>query len=693
MTPVELASKGWHMIPWSTRAATTRQPLVKGYLNNLPTPEQVTEWCNKWPNADWAIKPTFHVVLDIEMKHGLDGEAELVEKFKPLEGYPSTKTYNGGRHVWMRVPHDCALKGGVWIGEALEVKRGASVHVPPSEGYLWLSPLSTLADVPMAPDWFMEAWAKAVPPAAAKVQQDEMFPEGQRHALLCSAAGSLRNLGLGEEGIFLGLQGVRADRCENPETISDDELRSIAKSYSEKEATEPFDMRLARGEERAVMVANFMARKIVHKEEPDRHADETCPRLNDRQLRPTPMIAAWVDWVLGNAECRQPELTLLAACVGIGCVMGRRPTWKFTHANIYGLGMASSGSGKDAPLHSIEEVLRAAGWDDLVGAANLGSDAGMLDQITQNPDIVWSIDEIGILLENLNKTQVPTYISNIVAYLLQLSSCKPFNGRALKGVTPQRIEQPYPCIFACTQPKIFLGAFNERMTYNGFFNRFTVFLGEDLPAQQLDVNRAPPPEELIEALKSAREKVTNPLFNGAHGGRPAPAEIEATPEALALYRKKILHYNEIKMRLRSKDVMRATLAARTLERANKFTLIYAWTLNPANPVVTPEAVEWGCEIAEFSNACLLHCLKHRIASPHDDLVRKVKSIIDSYEEKGLTQGELTNAAQSIERIKRDSIVQDLLQSGQIIESFYTNTKGRKVKKYYSTKFTALKEQA
>jgi len=691
LTPIELARKGWHLIPWSKRASSSRQPMVKGYLGTLPTPEEVADWHRKWPSCDWAIKPTFHVVLDIEMKNGLDGEAELIEKFQPLEGFPSTKTFNGGRHVWMRVPHDCTLKGGVWIGDALEVKFKASVHIPPSEGYAWLSPLGSLTDVPLAPDWFMEAWAKAAP-VSIKATETASFPEGQRHALLCSAAGALRNLGLGEEGIFLGLQGVRADRCENPETVTDDELRGIAKSYCAKEASESFDMRLARGEERAVMVANFMARKIVHRDEPDRHADESCPRLNDKQLRPTPMIAAWVDWVLGNAECRQPELTLLAACVGIGCVMGRRPTWKFTHANVYGLGMASSGSGKDAPLHSIEEVLRAAGWDDLIGAANLGSDVGMLDQITQHPDIVWSIDEIGILLENLNKTQVPTYISNIISYLLQLSSCKAFNGRALKGVTPQRIEQPYPCIFACTQPKIFLGAFNERMADNGFFNRFTVFLGEDLPEQQIDVLRAAPPEDLIEALKSAREKATNPLMNGSHGGKPGPAEIAATPEALALYRNKIIHYNSIKMALRSKDVMRATLAARTLERANKFTLIYAWTLDPSNPVVTPEAVEWGCEIAEFSNACLLHCLKNRIASPHDELARKILTIIESYEQTGVSQSDFTRHAQSIERNKRESIIADLQQSGKVYVFTKKNESGRVVKRYKSAKFTTQEER-
>ena len=158
MTPQELAEAGWHLVPWTNRQATTRQPIVKGYLENHPTPETVAGWMVRYTACDWAVVPKQHVVLDIEMKNGQDGEKSLLAlSSDSLAAYPQTKTFNGGRHVWMQVPQGCELKGGVWIGEGLEVKRNASVHIPPSAGYAWLRPLGLPDDIPVAPDWFMEA--------------------------------------------------------------------------------------------------------------------------------------------------------------------------------------------------------------------------------------------------------------------------------------------------------------------------------------------------------------------------------------------------------------------------------------------------------------------------------------------------------------------------------------------------------
>jgi hypothetical protein len=599
------------------------------------------------------------------MKDGKDGEAELREIYKDeLFGYPQTKTFNGGRHVWMRVPEGCVLNGGVWIGKALEVKRNASVHVPPSMGYLWITELGMPEAVPLAPAWFLEAWAKAIPPKATVIET-ETFPEGQRHALLCSAAGSLRNLGLDEEGLFLALQGVRHSKCENPETISDSELRSIAKSFSEKEVTETWGMRLARGDERALAVEAFFNRKVEVKERPKTNQAD-LPVLSSECLRPTPLIAAWVDWVVSCAPRPQPELALLAACVGIGGLIGRQVTFRGAHANIYGLGLASSGSGKDAPLHSVAAVYKACGAGDMLGASKIGSDAGMLQAIGTKQSIVWPLDEISILLENMGKPNCPGYITGITQYLLELSSCRPHNGIELKGIKPDPIMNPFPCILTFAQPATFARVYNEKMTESGLLGRFIPFLGEDLPDLSFDYTEIPPPADMIESIRAARAATPIVLVSAGPTRAPVPMKME---EGVKEHYKNVGMAVEKEMQaIKNDDRIYATLLARTMEKANKFAMVHAWSTNPIDPIITTKSIDWAVEVVRYSNECMRKIIIAKASTPHGGMVDKIVQAVARQGGDGVSHGRLINLTlRHIEPHKREGILNDLVSSGAIIK--------------------------
>lgn len=691
MTPIELAKKGWHLIPWSKRASSSRQPMVKGYLGTLPTPEEVAEWHRKWPSCDWAIKPTFHVVLDIEMKNGMDGEAELIEKFHPLEGFPSTKTFNGGRHVWMRVPHDCTLKGGVRIAKPLEVKFKASVHIPPSEGYEWITPLGALTDVPMAPDWFMEAWAKAAP-VSIKATETASFPEGQRHALLCSAAGALRNLGLGEEGIFLGLQGVRADRCENPETVPDDELRGIAKSYAKKEASESFDMRLARGEERAVQVANFISRNTGPVPVAKEINPLAVPKLSAEHLRPTPLIAAWVDWCLSCAPRPQPELSLLAACVGMGALIGRDLTWRRSHANIYGLGLASSGSGKDVPLHSIRKVFAAVGCVDLLGSMHFDSDAGMFDEINQSPSITWAVDEIGLFLQQIKLPTCPGYMKKVCTNLTEWYSCQPIKGKALKGQTATEIHSPFPSVLTFCQPKIFSRVYDDALSEQGMINRFVPFMGEHLPEMRFDFEDTPPPEDMVAALTKMNTEIKRSPVENA-GATRKTQEIACDPDVLAHYYTKAREVEATVQSTKLTDEKRSTLMSRCVETSKRFSLIHAYTMNVDQPHMTKESIDWGFAIAAYTTDVLLHITNNAATTPHALNIDRIYAAVRTSGEKGMSPSVLIQRTmRDVEAQKREAVLSDLVKADRIRIYEIKAKTGQKTKRYFADHFFAACER-
>lgn len=233
----QLIEYGYWLVPWSRNP---RKPMVRG-------------WLTKKPNAhgfhiayrdeiDWAIVPIETVVLDIEMKNGLNGMKDL-EEFRPLPFSVSAYTKSGGCHLWYRQPPGKRLAGGHHIRPGIEAKANTgSVHIPPSTGYGWDIALGDPNALPVLPDNLVEAWEKTakVPGASAGQYKTETYPMGERRARLCSMAGRLRTAGLTETELVAALLAIRDNRCEDPTTMSDNEVVEIAKDYARKpERTEP----------------------------------------------------------------------------------------------------------------------------------------------------------------------------------------------------------------------------------------------------------------------------------------------------------------------------------------------------------------------------------------------------------------------------------------------------------------------
>jgi hypothetical protein len=692
MNPIQLAEQGWHLVPWTNRKATTRQPIVQGYLKTKPSADTVRGWTKQYPDCEWAVVPVDHVVLDIEMKGGLNGEADLAqleETYGKLPEGPAFTTYNKGRHLWFRLPEGCELKGGVHIAPGIEIKcRNGTAHIPPSEGYATVRELQY--DCPLVPDWVLELWSHARTESKT-FSSNERFNVGERHAGLCSFAGKLRNMGLSEEAIFLGLQGVRLDKCEDPDSVTDEELRGIAKSYAKKDA-DSYELRVEQKDPIAMVVENFFSKIVDHNYERAQPAEASLPTLDGKLLRPTQLIAEWVDWVLGNADRPQPELSLLAACVGIGGIIGRKLTWHHSHANIYGLGLASSGSGKDAPLHSINKVYTAAGFSDMLGASRLGSDAGMLTAITVKPSIVWALDEISLLLGNINKAGCPGYLIGIVQYLLELYSCNPHSGIELKGVPSTPIPNPYPCILGFTQPEVFATVFNEGMANNGLMGRFVPFMGENLPDQNFNAKRDPPPATLIQALKTVRTLPGSFAQMADNvGTEKAVQEIACDEVTRAHYMKRCQEIEARTQAIKVKDPMEARLLSRTMEKAQKFSLIHAWSLNPSNPTMTIASIDWGISIIEYSNACMKRITTTRVSNPQEEMVEYLYDCVCRSGMTGIPHGKLTGIARRVDRNRRDAIMKDLIESGRIVANRIKKERGPATFVYVADKFVRTGE--
>ena len=226
----QLHEWGYWCVPWHR---TPRKPMVDQYLTKRRDP---AGFLSLFPDADWAVVPTTTVVLDLEMKGGLDGLRDIQE-FGLLVPGAITQTKSGGFHYWYRQPEGLTLTGGFHIRPGVEAKAiNGSVHVPPSVGYSPVSPLVAPENMPPLPQNLIDAWLSATRKraSAGATYKVPTYANGERRQRMCSMAGKLRSIGLCEAELDAALLAIRDCRCEDPNTFTDTEVHGIARDYAKR---------------------------------------------------------------------------------------------------------------------------------------------------------------------------------------------------------------------------------------------------------------------------------------------------------------------------------------------------------------------------------------------------------------------------------------------------------------------------
>lgn len=200
------------------------------------------EWIRRYPRSGLAIRTgeiSNLFVIDID---GETAEKTVKERIPSLldEPTPTVRTGNGNLQIYFSYPHDLenrASRANIFGANSKVDVRGDGGYVvaPPTSGvkvdYTFLTNplLQPPARLPMEVIATLNGFARKNGTANGRVDpvsQAETIAEGSRHARLLSYAGSLVNLGLGEEELFASLQSVNLHRCTPP--LPENEVRYLA---------------------------------------------------------------------------------------------------------------------------------------------------------------------------------------------------------------------------------------------------------------------------------------------------------------------------------------------------------------------------------------------------------------------------------------------------------------------------------
>jgi hypothetical protein len=334
-------------------------------------------------------------------------------------------------------------------------------------------------------------------------------------------------------------------------------------------------------------------------------------------------LAQFVRHVTSTAASPQPWLTLGAAIAMFGVIAGRRyagPTNLRT--NVYSIGVADSGGGKDHPLRMTVRLMIEAGLADHVGGSKIASGQGLITAVKRAPSVLFPIDEIGFLIAAAaDKRRSPKHVTDIMDNLTEFYSLA---GSTFMGTVyandeekPREvIEQPCLGIFGVTTPGVFWGSLSSGNVLDGSLARMVVF--------ESDTNYPDPQHDLaVRAWPETLVKAATLIAAGAEGHAPFPLGVGpvqapkpytvpyADNEASSFARE----MREIQTRqLRQHEGTQMTgIIARMAENAAKIALIKAITDNPKAPAITVADQEWGLMVARRSVDTLMRAVDERVA--------------------------------------------------------------------------------
>jgi hypothetical protein len=561
--------------------------------------EQINRWWTTNPDLNVAIATNGLVVVDID---GADNHWPGEEHSMELASVPTAKTPSGGSHRYFRQPEKKSYKNSVKkLADNVDTRsNGGYVLAPPSQvnggSYAWVDgcELDTgPEDLKEAPSWISdkldEAETKTQTPLVRSKEQP--IPQGQRDHALFKMACAHRRIGHTEKEIFASLMVVNADRCQPPMDVWDVEriARQAAKFTPDQIAT-------------AIVEGHF---EQLQNATVENEIEEDESILDDPGPLPANLMSVpgfvddLMEYTLQTALYPDRSLAMVGALAMMAFLCSRKVMDSIgTRANIYLLGLASSGVGKDHPRKVNAKVLNHINMLSCLGDS-FASGEGLEDAVMRNPVLLYQVDEIDNMMAGIASSR-DGRAESIVANLLRLfsSSNGIFISRARSQKESLLCHQPHFNLIGSAIPKHFYDSLTEKMLTNGLLARMLVF-----ESGRRSTFKPSPILDIPEHIK------TTALFWSTYTGdggdcsqlsssvEPKPAIVPSSPCADEARLAAIEQIDGMFRRCEeANDEGAKALWNRAFEKVNKLALLAACSANHEAPKITGKMVSWATKV-------------------------------------------------------------------------------------------------
>lgn len=378
-------------------------------------------------------------------------------------------------------------------------------------------------------------------------------------------------------------------------------------------------------------------------------------------------VGELTDWILSTALKPQPALALGAALAAVGALKGHRVrTETNLRTNLYILGLAGSGSGKNHPLNCIRMLFAAAGLSRLLGGEP-GSEPGLIQAIADGQGrsvILW--DEMGHAISAMTNPNAGTYLTTILSTLTKLFSeaSTLHQGKVLAAGSRTSIDQPCLSVFGVTVPGRFFDTLSSEHAIDGFLARWMIFEAEtNRPAINTEAVLLDVPQRLINQVCKLESL---PFRPPAEPGRInqdiiQPTAVPFTASARKMFWEAQQHFDDVADQAEKRGEPTAPIFVRSAEHAAKMALTVAGTNE-----ITQNELSWALELSQLQSYALAASVLQRIGKNSTERTAKeVLRIIRSSGPSGITGTRLYRETMWLSSNDRKSVLSTLIDSDQV----------------------------
>jgi len=299
-----------------------------------------------------------------------------------------------------------------------------------------------------------------------------------------------------------------------------------------------------------------------------------------------------------------------------------------TRPNLYLLGLANSGYGKDAPRKTNMKLAAELGIINLVGD-EIGTGQGIQDKILLHSKLFLQTDEFDKLLDKLEKdAHSATVINNLLTIFTSADSVLPRRITAgtagSKKDIPDLVHYPHLTIFGTCIPRYFYSALSLDLLENGFFSRLLIMESYPREVGQTPLN-LDIPKKVIDFAKGWVEFETDDMaIEGNIPGKCPTPFMVYHDEVAQRYREKTRLECEAKYTIadKSDDSVGRAVYTRTYEIINRLALLRACSRDNVSPTITLADMQWAAKLGINQSDAMIASLSNH-GQPVDIRTKKI----------------------------------------------------------------------